>query len=75
MEMLFNQEEVWELDRQYIAKTALEEGEKQEKDSRDALYGELLRILEPIGRIGELIVATSDKTKLSALAQEFGLKL
>lgn len=70
MEMLFSQEEIWELDRQEIARTAMEEGEKQ----RDTLYGELLRKLEPLGRIGELIAATSDKTKLSSLAQEFGLK-
>ena len=79
MEMLFNQEEVWELDRLYIAKAAMEEGEKkgaqQGKDSRDALYGELLRILEPMGRIGDLIAAIADKTKLFALAHEFGLEV
>ena len=66
MEMLFSQEEVWELDRQEIARVASEK--------RDILYGELLKNLEPLGRIGELIAATKDNSKLSALAQEFGLK-
>ena len=66
MEMLFSQEEVWELDRQEIAREASEK--------RDILYGELLNNLEPLGRIGELIAAIKDNSKLSALAQEFGLK-
>lgn len=66
MEMLFSQEEVWELDRQEIAREASEK--------RDTLYGELLKILEPMGRIGDLIAATADKAKLSALAHEFGLE-
>ena len=67
MEMLFSQEEVWELDRREIAREASEK--------RDTLYGELLKILEPMGRIGDLIAATADKTKLSALAHEFGLEV
>ena len=71
MEMLFSQEEVWELDRQEIADIARQEGECK----RDALYGELLKILEPLGRIGDLISATADKAKLSALAHEFGLEM
>lgn len=66
MEMLFSQEEVWELDRQEIAREASEK--------RDILYGELLKNLEPLGRIGELIAAIKDNSKLSALAQEFDLK-
>lgn len=66
MEMLFSQEEVWELDRQEVARVASEK--------RDILYGELLKNLEPLGRVGELIAATKDNSKLSALAQEFGLK-
>ena len=61
MEMLFSQEQVWELDR----RDARQEGIN--------LIGELMRQLEPLGRISELIAATSDTAKLSALAQEFGL--
>ena len=61
MEMLFSQEQVWELDR----RDARQEGIN--------LIGELMRRLEPLGRISELIAATSDTAKLSALAQEFGL--
>ena len=70
MEMLFSQEEIWELDRQEIAKEARQEGRREGID----LIGELMRRLEPLGRIGELIAATADSNKLSALAQEFGLK-
>lgn len=66
-DFLYSQEEVWELDRQEIARKASEK--------RDTLYGELLKKLEPLGRIGDLIAATVDKTKLSALAHEFGLEI
>lgn len=90
MEMLFSQEEVWELDRQEIAKEARQagrqegrregrregrqEGRQEGRKEGIDLIGELMRKLEPLGRISELIAATSDSTKLSALAQEFGLK-
>ena len=74
MEMLFSQEEVWELDRQEIAKEARQEGRQEGRKEGIDLLGELMRKLEPLGRISELIAATSDSTKLSALAQEFGLK-
>ena len=67
MEMLFSQEEVWELDRREIA--------REVSEKRDTLYGELLKILEPMGRIGDLIAATADTAKLSALAHEFGLEV
>ena len=67
MEMLFSQEQVWELDRREIADEARQEGIN--------LIGELMRRLEPLGRISELIAATSDTAKLSALAQEFGLEV
>ena len=78
MEMLFSQEEVWELDRQEIAREARQEGHKEgrqegRKEGID-LIGELMRRLEPMGRISELIAATADSAKLSALAKEFGLK-
>ena len=75
MEMLFSQEEVWELDRREIAREARQEGEARGESKRDALYGELLKVLEPLGRIGDLIAATADKAKLSALAHEFGLEV
>ena len=82
MEMLFSQEEVWELDRQEIAREARQEGHKEgHKEGRQEgrkegidLIGELMRRLEPMGRISELIAATADSAKLSALAKEFGLK-
>lgn len=70
MEMLFSQEEVWELDRRDAWQEGRQEGRKEGID----LIGELMRQLEPLGRIGELIAATADNAKLSALAQEFWLK-
>lgn len=87
MEMLFSQEEVWELDRrdawqegrqegwQEGRQEGRQEGEASGESKRDVLYGELLKILEPLGRIGDLIAATADKAKLSALAHEFGLEV
>lgn len=78
MEMLFSQEQVWELDRRDAWQEGRQEGEARGEargeSKRDALYGELLKILEPLGRIGDLIAATADKAKLSALAHEFGLE-
>ena len=70
MEMLFSQEEVWELDRQEIAREAHREGRQEVV----GLYRELQRRLDPLGRVGELLAAISDADKLAALAQEFGLK-
>lgn len=91
MEMLFSQEEVWEMERQHIAMESEKRGEArgeargmaqgiaqgmaQGESKRDTLYGELLKILEPLGRVSDLIAATADKAKLSALAQEFGLEI
>ena len=74
MEMLFSQEEIWELDRQEIAREARQEGRQEGRKEGIDLIGELMRRLEPLGRIGELIAATTDSNKLSALAKEFGLK-
>ena len=75
MEMLFSQEQVWELDRRDAWQEGEKHGEAHGESKRDALYGELLKILEPLGRIGDLIAATTDKNKLSALAHEFGLEV
>ena len=75
MEMLFTQEEVWEMCKREIARNAEQEGRKEGAESRDILYGELLRQLEPLGRIGDLLAAIADKEKLTSLAQEFGLKM
>ena len=71
MEMLFSQEEVWEMTKREIARNAKQEG----AESRDILYGELLKRLEPLGRAGDLLAAIADKTKLTLLVQEFGLKM
>ena len=75
MEMLFSQEEIWELDRQEIAEKARWEGRREGRQEGIDLIGELMKRLEPLGRIGELITATSDIAKLSVLAHEFGLEI
>jgi len=78
MELLYNQEEVWELDRQEIAREARQqgrnEGRMEGRNEGISLIGELMKRLEPLGRINELIPATTDKVKLTALMQEFGLE-
>ena len=71
MEMLFSQEEVWEMTRKEIAKEAKQEGRQE----ITALYSELQRRLDPLGRVGELLAEITDTNKLAALAQEFGLKM
>ena len=67
MEMLFSQEEVWEMTKKEVAKDAV--------NSRDNLYDELQKKLVPLGRINDLLAAFSDKAKLAALAREFGLNV
>ena len=91
MEMLFSQEEVWEMTRKEIAREAKQEGRlegrqegllegRQEgllegRQEVTALYSELQRRLDPLGRVGELLAAITDTNKLASLAQEFGLKM
>ena len=50
------------------------EGEAKGKAERDTFYGTLMQLLAPLGRIDELIAATSDQSKLASLAKEFGLE-
>lgn len=71
MEMLFSQEEVWEMTKKEIARDAKQEGRQEVT----ALYSELQRRLDPLGRVGELLAAIADANKLAALAQEFDLKI
>lgn len=62
------------MDRQEIAKEARQAGRQEGRKEGIDLLGELMRKLEPLGRINGLIAATADSAQLSALAQEFGLK-
>lgn len=71
MEMLFSQEEVWEMTKKEIARDARQEGRQEVAN----LYSELQKRLDPLGRVGELLAAIADTSKLAALAQEFGLKI
>ncbi len=95
MELLFSQEEVWEMTRREIARDAREdglqkgiqegrlaghregrrEGRLEGAANRDRLYSELLKHLEPLGRTGDLLAAITDRSKLTALANEFGLQV
>ena len=49
--------------------------EESSLEHRSTLYGELMKKLEPLGRIDDLIAATADEAKLSDLAHEFGLQI
>ena len=79
MEMLFSQEEVWEMTKRELEKDArrkgLQEGRQEGHQERDVLYTELLRKLEPLGRGNELLAAIMDRAKLFDLAHEFGLQV
>ena len=75
MEMLFSQEEVWEMTKKEIARDARQEGMQAGMQKVTALYSELQRRLDPLGRVGELLAALSDADKLAALAREFGLSI
>ena len=75
MELLFSQEEIREMDRREARREGQQEGRREGAEERDTLYSELLRRLEPLGRVSELLAAIADKAKLAALAQEFGLEL
>ena len=79
MEMLFSQEEVWEMTKRELEKDArrkgLQEGRQEGHQERDALYTELLKKLEPLGRGNELLAAIMDRAKLFDLAHEFGLQV
>ena len=79
MEMLFSQEEVWEMTKKEIARDARQEGMQAGMQAGmqkvTALYSELQSRLDPLGRVGELLAALSDADKLAALAREFGLSI
>jgi len=75
LSFLFSQEEVDEIERYNVQKEAKAEGLAEGQSERDSFYGKLMQKLMPLGRIEELITATSDKAKLAALAKEFGLEL
>ena len=50
-------------------------GQAEGKAERDSFYGKLMQLLAPLGRLEELVAATSDKAKLASLAKEFGLEI
>jgi len=50
-------------------------GQAAGQAERDSFYGKLMQLLAPLGRLDELVAATSDKAKLASLAKEFGLKI
>ena len=69
MELLFSQEEIWEMGLKENAREARQQGRKETGE----LYGALLDILVPLNRVAELQAAAKDEAKLLALADEFGL--
>ncbi len=75
MELLFSQDEIWEMTKREIEWEGRREGQQKGEQQRDVLYGKLIEQLLPLGRIDELPAATRDRNKLSALANEFGLEI
>lgn len=71
MVTLFDYDTIQEIHDFNVARDAEEKGEA----NRDRLYNELIKQLAPLGRIDDVIAATSDKAKLSDLAKEFGIKI
>lgn len=71
MVTLFDYDTIQEIHDFNVARDAEEKGEA----NRDRLYNELTKQLAPLGRIDDVIAATSDKAKLSDLAKEFGIKI
>lgn len=85
MELLFSQEEIWEMGlkekarearqqgRQEGRREGRQEGRQKGRKEASALYGALLDLLVPLNRVAELQAAAKDEAKLLALADEFGL--
>lgn len=71
MVTLFSHEEIMRMHDHSIRKEGIQKG----ADKRDQLYNELISRLIPLGRIDDILAATSDKAKLAALAEEFGLEI
>lgn len=77
MELLFSQEEIWEMGLKEKAREARQqgrqEGRRKGRKEASALYGALLDLLVPLNRVAELQAAAKDDAKLLALADEVGL--
>lgn len=72
---IYTQEEVYKMHYRSERREASEKGYQKACQERDRLYGELLKQLVPLGRVDDILNATSDSSKLSALAEEFGLSV
>lgn len=79
MVTLFNYDKILEMHDHSIREESraegVAEGLQKGANKRDRLYSELIRRLSPLGRIDDILAATSDKSKLAALAEEFGLEI
>lgn len=75
MDLLYNQDEIWEMGLRDARQEGREEGREEGHEEVFDLFGELRKRLEPLGRISDFLAATTDRAKLSVLAQEFGLQL
>ena len=70
MEMLFSQEEIWEMERRRIAK----ESKKQGKEESTKFYKEFMKKMRALNRVDEMFDAMDDTAKLEALAKELGIE-
>ena len=86
MEMLFSQEEIWEMERKRIANESekkgmqkgIQEGRQkgiQEGEQRSAkFYKEFMQKMRVLNRVDEMFDAMDDTTKLEALAKQLGIE-
>lgn len=75
MSNIFVQLEINRRQTRDLRREAYREGCLKGCQDRDQLYSVLLKQLIPLGRIDELIDASSDSSKRSALAKEFEIKI
>lgn len=74
MELLFSQEEIWEMDKQYARQEGRQEGHQEGRREGRQEGIELIKRLVAQGRVGDLVAIASDNDKFSELARELGLE-
>ena len=70
-DLLFNEEKIREAERREFAEEVAQEAAGKER----RLFAALMSCMEPLGRIGELIAAATDESKVNALTKEFGVNI
>ena len=74
-DLLFNEEKIREAERREFAEEVAQEAAQEAAGKERRLFAALMSCMEPLGRIGELIAASTDESKLNALTKEFGVNI